>query len=78
MHTLVRVIDRSLCLARAAGTATTRESYLGIARLNFTALRKLTHDFTLGVTPECRRLQQAFEERDPWNFGVLRMDTQAS
>lgn len=71
---LVHAIDRSLCLARAAGNETSRDAHAGIARLNFTALRGLTSDFSRGVTPEVRRLAHAFTQPDPWSFAVLRAD----
>lgn len=75
---LVRAIDRSLCLARAAGTASARDAHVGIARLNFNSLRALTADSRQGTTPDVGRLVHAFTQPDPWNFADLRVERQTS
>ena len=73
---LVRAIDRSLCLARAAGSASARDAHVGIARLNFNSLRALTSGFRRGSTPDVGRLVHAFTQPDPWNFADLRVERQ--
>ena len=75
---LVRAIDRSLCLARAAGTVSGRDAHVGIARLNFNSLRALTTGFRRGSTPDVGRLVHAFTQPDPWNFADLRVERPAS
>ncbi len=73
---LVRAIDHSLCLARAAGNASGRDAHVGIARLNFNSLRALTSGFRRGSTPDVGRLVHAFTQPDPWNFADLRVERQ--
>ncbi len=74
VHRLVRAIDRSLCLARAAVTPGARDANVGIARLNFNSLRAMTAGFTRGMTPDVSRLVHAFTQPDPWNFADLRVE----